>query len=273
MKRPSGIPRWKDEPGLSPNVARLLRHGVATRDPTERALGRSRRRVLWMALFPPALAGFFAAKPVAASAALAVVVLLAGGAGVATYRNAVHESQVSSPSAVGKPRAPAEVSSSVSSPQAVPSPTAADVAPEPTAAATALAIVVRPPGGTQGVTAEPVPSAPAAAPASSSDVAEELRLVQSAHNLVGTSPARALELTTQHREKFPSGALALERDIIEIEALLAKGERAKARSIAKTLAPRVAGTIYETRLERLFVRADAGQDTRPAADGEGEVPK
>ena len=63
---------------------------------------------------------------------------------------------------------------------------------------------------------------------SASGVAE-VALLSRANLALKSDPAQALSLTAQHRQQFPTGNLAQERDVIAIEALLALGEIERAR--------------------------------------------
>jgi hypothetical protein len=59
--------------------------------------------------------------------------------------------------------------------------------------------------------------------------ATELELLQRANAALKTEPAQALALAAQHRQLFPAGILAQEREVIAIKALVALGDSARAR--------------------------------------------
>jgi hypothetical protein len=59
--------------------------------------------------------------------------------------------------------------------------------------------------------------------------ASEIELLQRANTALKADPAQALTLAAQHRQLFPVGNLAQEREVIAIKALLAVGDSAQAR--------------------------------------------
>jgi hypothetical protein len=67
------------------------------------------------------------------------------------------------------------------------------------------------------------------APASSTPLAAEIALLQRANAALKADPALALALATQHRQAFPNGNLAQEREVIAIRAWQAMGETQRAR--------------------------------------------
>ncbi|WP_437532014.1 hypothetical protein WME79_03800 [Sorangium sp. So ce726] len=97
--------------------------------------------------------------------------------------------------------------------------------------------------------------APASAgplPAGAAEEAEtEIQLLHRAQDALGTDPGSALALTVEHARRFPAGALAQEREIIAIRALLALGRAAEARARAASLLDRFPGSAYRGRLESL----------------------
>jgi len=60
-------------------------------------------------------------------------------------------------------------------------------------------------------------------------VVTELELLQHANAALKGDPARALSLTAEHRQQFPSGNLAQEREVIAIKALVLLSDLAGAR--------------------------------------------
>lgn len=57
---------------------------------------------------------------------------------------------------------------------------------------------------------------------------EGAELLQRARTSLGTDPAQTLALAEQHRARFPRGILALERELVAIDALVALGRRDEA---------------------------------------------
>ncbi len=75
----------------------------------------------------------------------------------------------------------------------------------------------------------PSPSPESAAPAASSSLQEEVRLVRGADRAVSArDPNRALELLDEHERRFPRGTLASEREMLVVLALCAAGRDADA---------------------------------------------
>ncbi len=64
-------------------------------------------------------------------------------------------------------------------------------------------------------------------------VPSEVELLRRARAALAARPREAFAMTEQHREHYPSGVFAQERDAIAIEALLRAGDTDAARSLAK----------------------------------------
>lgn len=83
-------------------------------------------------------------------------------------------------------------------------------------------------------------SAAAAAPreaheqAGKTDVPSEVELLRKARAALASRPREAYSLTEQHREHYPRGVFAQERDALAIEALLRAGDTDAARGLAKS---------------------------------------
>lgn len=134
--------------------------------------------------------------------------------------------------AVQKAREPAPVASQAAAPR----PVALVTAPVPSASV-----------------AEPAVSASTAAPVrvippKADQLAEEVAIIEQAR---GAAPARALELAAEHAKRFPAGQMAMEREIVAIEALKAMGRAGEARARAEALLNRSRGTLYEERILNL----------------------
>jgi len=78
--------------------------------------------------------------------------------------------------------------------------------------------------------------------------ADELGLLHLAQSALQTSPAQALHLAGQHRNEFPRSALAQERELIEISALVRLGRRAEARGRAERFRRAYPRSAYERQL-------------------------
>lgn len=88
------------------------------------------------------------------------------------------------------------------------------------------------------------PSAGSARPAAS-----EADLLERARSVLGSSPAKALALTEQHRAQFPSGVLAQEREVIAIEALKRLGRADAAARRIEEFGRRYPGSAYLKKLD------------------------
>lgn len=80
-------------------------------------------------------------------------------------------------------------------------------------------------------------------------VPSEATLLASARSALKSDPARALRLTQQHRELYPTGVLAQEREVIAIEALRKTGDVAAARSRADNFRAQHPSSIHRQKVE------------------------
>src|SRR5687768_8474941 len=75
------------------------------------------------------------------------------------------------------------------------------------------------------------PKASASASRSVADsLGEETELLERSRQLIGSNPNGALALVEEHARRFPRGKLAIERQLIEVDALQRAGRRAEARA-------------------------------------------
>jgi hypothetical protein len=96
----------------------------------------------------------------------------------------------------------------------------------------------------------PPPEPTAVAP----DAESEVRLLQRARAALDGAPAEALSLAQQHAARFPSGALAQEREVVAIKAMLRLGREAEARARASRFVASFPGSAHRPGLEALFGR-------------------
>lgn len=89
-------------------------------------------------------------------------------------------------------------------------------------------------------------------PSSASGLAAESALLEQARRSLDSAPARALSLAGEHAQTFPSGQLAAERRLIEIDALYRVGRRTEARARAEQLLARGGDDLYVGRVRRLL---------------------
>ena len=80
----------------------------------------------------------------------------------------------------------------------------------------------------------------------------ETRLLEQARSALGSSPADALATAQQHAARFPTGRLAAERTMIEIEALQRLGRHTEARAKAERLLEQSPKGLYTERVRRLL---------------------
>ncbi|WP_438041963.1 hypothetical protein [Sorangium sp. So ce128] len=192
------------------------------------------------------------------------IALVLGGAYVATH----HADAVAPAAPVRSPRA-AEVGGAApaaipptqeepalpakeepaAAPAAEPAPRAAasikDVAPAPQGIRLARQVPSSAPAVTAVPAVDPLPREPrgeqvAPSPAAPTFVlSDELRLIDAARAALARGDAPlALRLTAEHAARFPGGSLAIERDVLRVDALLAGGRIAEAASHACAFAAR-----------------------------------
>ncbi len=108
---------------------------------------------------------------------------------------------------------------------------------------------------------EAEPSRPAAKPtrsraeasATRADALEELKLLTRARRLLPSRPETSLALSREHAQLYPRGALAEEREVLAIEALLKLGRAPEARQRARAFVRRFPGSSQRARLDALLV--------------------
>jgi hypothetical protein len=83
---------------------------------------------------------------------------------------------------------------------------------------------------------------------------DEPRLIEQARRALASEPRRALALSREHQRRFPTGALALEREVIVIEALARTGSSAEARRRALAFEARYPQSIHTPRIRALRER-------------------
>lgn len=80
----------------------------------------------------------------------------------------------------------------------------------------------------------------------------ELELLQRARRVLQATPARALELAEEHRESFPRGLFAEERELLAIESLLALDRRREGETRAAAFERQYPRSIHAQRLQKLM---------------------
>lgn len=144
---------------------------------------------------------------------------------------------------VAAPAAPlARSTTPIASPP--PAETVPETAVEPEPAAEEAAVAPKPIVVTKAL---PIASAKAVDP-----LREELALVEGARRALaaGDSP-RALRHVDDHARRFPSGALAVERDVLRIDALVAAGRRDEATTRARDFLAQHPGSAQARRIAKM----------------------
>ncbi len=97
-----------------------------------------------------------------------------------------------------------------------------------------------------------VPAPPASSPPSSPEdaLAAELVLLRTARAFATADPARAQGALEAHRQRFPAGKLAMERDVLLVEVLFRRGDVARATALRNDLLRGSPSGPFARRLER-----------------------
>jgi type IV secretory pathway VirB10-like protein len=83
---------------------------------------------------------------------------------------------------------------------------------------------------------------------------DEPQLIERARKALASEPRRALSLTQEHQRRFPAGALAVERDVIALEALARSGQTAEAKRRARAFEAKYPKSIHLPRVRALLAR-------------------
>jgi hypothetical protein len=84
----------------------------------------------------------------------------------------------------------------------------------------------------------------------------EVKTLQYAQDALGTNPALTLTRCDDHRRRFPSGALAQEREVLAIDALLRIGRAAEANARARQFAKSYPTSSHLSRIATLLGTKD-----------------
>jgi hypothetical protein len=99
---------------------------------------------------------------------------------------------------------------------------------------------------------EALASATAEPPSEPDSLAQEAALLERARAALGASPAEALALAETHAARFPGGKLAMERELVALDALRRLGRAREARTRGEALLSRAKGGLYEERIHKLL---------------------
>jgi hypothetical protein len=106
------------------------------------------------------------------------------------------------------------------------------------------------------------PAEERAAPVDDS-LAREVAMLERARALLDASPVEALAALDAHAAAFPTGRLAMERELLTVQALLRAGRLVDARARGEALLARARGSIYEERVKALL---DGSETSKANAD-------
>lgn len=246
MSRPV---RMRDDVSTAPERRELLRSARASRPLPAEARARSNKRLDRMLVVPAAAGVLFWIKGVAA-AGIGVIGVVAAVKGapalLARVEPAPRPAHASAaPRAFERPAqaAPAAPQSShaIDAPDVEVAPSAVAAAPfSPAATSTARARDCRAP---------PEASASAAAV---DPLTREAAILEAARAMLERDPAGALARLDLHAATFPSGGLALERELLAVDALERLGRYREAQTRGTALLERSPGSIYEERVKALL---------------------
>jgi len=268
--------RWLDDAGDAPPGAReLLAQAQGTKGPDKRALALSAAALLELGAQPSSAAAAVLAKLAATPAALASLPLagklaiaatamaLATVAGVQVAQRpatAPQSAMLAAKTAVARSTpVPAVAAAPVVAPRAAEPVARAALEPEPVPAA-ARAQPIATPQRRARVRAAKAPEPERAVVASVAEpggepvdeLALEVRWLDQARALLAGDPAAALARADAHAQRFASGALAAERELIAVDALQRLGRVPEARKRADALLARNPGSLYRGRLQRVL---------------------
>ena len=247
--------RWRDDASVSDEVRLLVSSGGRSRPLPSEVRERTARHLGRMMLVPAAAGLAFWIKGVALAAA-------AGLAGYVVVSHALPSLHTDSPrdsTAIATSSAPPPAARTPSSAVVPPASASATEAPAPPPPA------VQVPAGkpsTQRAPSAPVleapPSPPSPAPSSpppavtaerEDPLLREAALLEQARAKLDSDPAAALAVLDS--PELRDGRLALERELVAVDALRRLHRFGEARSRGEALVARARGTIYEERARKL----------------------
>jgi len=236
--------RWLESGAAPKEFADLLSAARPPRALDSVTKARSRRRLAAMTALPAAAGVMFWIKSVALGAVLGSVVTASVVAIKWPERQFTTERVPEARS--NKPaRAVVPVAAS----------TALEPEPEPSAqpheSPSAVASAARPATVVSSASSVDRPNTPVPDEATQK-LEREIQLLERARQIMNANPTLALSTLDQHRREFGSGTLMLERQFLEVEALLRLGRRDQALARAADLRARAPGSFYERRLTQLI---------------------
>ncbi len=153
------------------------------------------------------------------------------------------------------PRAPTPPPQIAPTAPATPPPRSASPNPSPTGAVPP-AVAVAPPADTPTRLPATKPASPAG---SLQTLTNELEAIEAARRALANRDAhRALRLLERYRRSHPAGRLRMEAEVLRIEALAARGDRASAARLARAFTERQPNSPYTRRIQSLLAQLDDG---------------
>jgi hypothetical protein len=96
------------------------------------------------------------------------------------------------------------------------------------------------------------PDSVAPAPAPIDELTREAQLIESARRSLATDPTTTLLRVNDHRQAFPNGQLADEREVLAVDALRRLGRTAEARARGEALLRRDPSGLYGERVRSIL---------------------
>lgn len=220
--------RWGDDEDAPPEVIALLKSARRPRALDARTRARSRRRIRGLAALPAAGGALFWAQHVALGAVLGAAVIATTT--VAPKIFAVHNSALQQEPTKAPVRDVLRVPAQSVAPAMTDVPQSEPLAP--------------PPGNDRRLRPR--------ADNEQHDLALEAKRLEQARALLSGDPNRALVALQRQQQEFPHGTLEIERELLEVDALVRLGRRSEAGARARTLRATAPGSLYEERLKRLL---------------------
>lgn len=245
--------RWKDSADAPIGMRELLVSAQAPRPLDERAFRRGQSRVARLGVVPAAAAAVSVWVKVAAAGAvgLAATTAVVVESGWRPFEPLAAAPVVARTAALIAPKAVVVEESVVTA--APPSEPIAVITSSPTTPKLARKAAVQPTSEIEPVAPVDAPVwTPPEPPRTKSSLADELPILEDARRLLARSPETALERLRAHRERYPFGVLASERDIMELDALRRTGRVQDARDRAHAWLEREPNGIHAARLRSLL---------------------
>jgi hypothetical protein len=268
--------RLRDDASAPGQLRELVGRGRWSRPFSDEQRARSAARLDRLVALPVAAGVLFWIKGVAIAAGLGVgvaaaVYVLPSLQGV--WRQDATLPVTVVPSALGpaRPRSPSgnvvPVAAPAASPSPLPAPAASSALPErvesaippgPAAAAPPRGVPLPMAASAGRIGSEIAPEIASGAPVASAaagdvhSLAREAAMLEGARAVLEQAPGDALSKVEEHALAFPEGHLALEREMLAVDALRRLGRTDDARARGQALLVRYHGSLYEARVRAML---------------------